>query len=103
MVYVLDIDGHPLMPTRRSGKVRRMLNDKQAKVVKRCPFTIQLLYKSTTGTQPVSLGIDAGSRQSGFFDIRTLSGDKVNKGSISCKKLQLVEKGKFMLTERRAV
>ena len=44
-----------------------------------------------------------GRRQSGFFDIRTLSGDKVNKGSISCKKLQLVEKGKFMLTERRAV
>lgn len=65
MVYVLDIDGHPLMPTGRSGKVRRMLNDKQAKVVKRCPFTIQLLYKSTTGTQPVSLGIDAGSRHIG--------------------------------------
>lgn len=65
MVYVLDINGHPLMPTRRSGKVRRMLNNKQAKVVKRCPFTIQLLYKSTTGTQPVSLGIDAGSRHIG--------------------------------------
>lgn len=65
MVYVLDINGHPLMPTRRSGKVRRMLKNKQAKVVKRCPFTIQLLYKSTTGTQPVSLGIDAGSRHIG--------------------------------------
>ena len=30
-----------------------------------CPFTIQLLYDSTDYTQPVSLGIDAGSRHIG--------------------------------------
>ena len=44
-VYVLDIDGQPLMPTTRFGKVRRLLRDKKAKVVKRCPFTIKLLYE----------------------------------------------------------
>lgn len=66
MVYVLDINGQPLMPTTRHGKVRKLLNSHLAKVVKRCPFTIQLLYQSTKETQPVSLGVDAGSRHIGL-------------------------------------
>ena len=66
MVYVLDTDGQPLMPTTRHGKVRRLLNSHLAKVVKRCPFTIQLLYQSTKETQPVSLGVDAGSKHIGL-------------------------------------
>ena len=66
MVYVLDIDGQPLMPTTRHGKVRRLLNSHLAKVVKRCPFTIQLLYQTTKETQPVSLGVDAGSKHIGL-------------------------------------
>lgn len=65
MVYVLDKNGHPLMPTNRHGKVRRMLKSGNAKVIRRCPFTIQLLYDSTDYTQPVNLGIDAGSRHIG--------------------------------------
>ena len=32
-VYVLDVDGKPLMPTCRYGKVRRMLKSGQAKAV----------------------------------------------------------------------
>ena len=32
LTYVLDIDGNPLMPTRRCGKVRRLLKAKKAKV-----------------------------------------------------------------------
>lgn len=43
-----------------------------------------------------------GRRTSGFFDIRNLSGDKVNKGSISFKKLKLVETKKYYLVERRS-
>lgn len=66
MVYVLDINGQPLMPTTRHGKVRRLLNSHLAKVVKRCSFTIQLLYQSTKETQPVSLGVDAGSKHIGL-------------------------------------
>ena len=65
MVYVINKDGSPLMPTKRYGKVRRMLKSGKAKVINRCPFTIQLLYKSTAFTQPVSLGIDAGSKTIG--------------------------------------
>ena len=66
MVYVLNIDGQPIMPTSRYGKVRRLLNSNNAKVVKRCPFTIQLLYKSTNCTQPITLGVDAGSKHIGL-------------------------------------
>lgn len=65
MIYVLDIDGNPLMPTERHGKVRRLLKEKKAKVVKRCPFTIQLLYDSTRYVQEINLGIDAGSKHIG--------------------------------------
>ena len=44
-----------------------------------------------------------GRRSSGFFDIRNLSGEKANKGSINCKKLKLLEKGKYYLIERRMI
>lgn len=66
MVYVLNINGQPLMPTNRHGKVRHLLKDDKAKVVKRCPFTIQLLYSSTNYTQQISLGVDAGSKHIGL-------------------------------------
>lgn len=42
-----------------------------------------------------------GRRNSGFFDIRTLDGTKVNKGSVNCKSFKLIEKRKSLLTERR--
>lgn len=54
------------MPTERYGKVRRLLNTNKARVIKRCPFTIQLMYESTTHTQNVSLGVDAGSKHIGI-------------------------------------
>ena len=67
LVYVLDINGHPLMPTGRFGKVRRMLRDGQAKVVKRTPFTIELLYETESEIlQPITLGVDAGSKMIGL-------------------------------------
>ena len=66
MVYVLDIDGNPIMPTRRHGHVRRLLREGKAHVVRRCPFTIQLDYETTSHTQEVSLGVDAGSKTIGL-------------------------------------
>lgn len=61
MVYVLNKNGQPLMPTNRHGKVKHLLKGGKAKVVKRCPFTIQLLYDSTNYTQNLILGVDTGS------------------------------------------
>lgn len=49
------------MPTERHGKVRRLLREGHAHIVRLQPFTIQLNYESTTYKQEVSLGIDAGS------------------------------------------
>ena len=66
LVYVLDVNGQPLMPTSRCGKVKHLLNSGKAKVVKRCPFTIQLTYQTTNYTQPISLGVDAGSQHIGL-------------------------------------
>ena len=66
MVYVISKDGKPLMPTERHGKVRRMLKNGEAKVVKRTPFTIQLLRDSKEFVQPVNLGVDAGSKHIGL-------------------------------------
>ena len=66
MVYVLSQDGKPLMPTTRCGKVYRMLKNKQAKVVSKCPFTIQLLYEPETNVvQEIVLGVDTGSKNVG--------------------------------------
>lgn len=61
MVYVIGQNGQPLMPTNRHGKVKHLLKSGKAKVVKRCPFTIKLLYSSTNYTQNQTLGVDTGS------------------------------------------
>ena len=74
-VYVLDMDGQPLMPTSRFGKVRRLLRDKKAKVVRSCPFTIRLLYEPKTKiVQDVVLGVDTGSKHVG---VACVGNDKV--------------------------
>lgn len=59
-VCVLSKNGERLMPTIRLGKVRHLLKDGKAKIVKHHPFTIQLLYDSKTNTQPIEICEDVG-------------------------------------------
>ena len=67
ITYVLNQDGQPLMPTTRCGKVRRLLNSGQARVVRKRPFTIQLNYEPKTNVvQDLTLGVDAGSKTIGL-------------------------------------
>lgn len=66
MIYVLNQNGQPLMPTKNHAKVRILLKSKKAKVIRRCPFTIQLAYSSTNYTQNINLGVDAGSKHIGI-------------------------------------
>lgn len=66
MVYVQDIDGKPMMPTTRHGKVRRLLKDSKAVVVNTCPFTIKLMYKTSDYKQEIVLGVDAGTKHVGL-------------------------------------
>ena len=54
------------MPTARFGKVRRLLKTKKAKVVRREPFTIKLLYEPETNVvQECYCGVDTGSKHIG--------------------------------------
>ena len=65
-VYVISQDGQSLMPTSRFGKVRRLLRDNKAKVIRRCPFTIKLLYEpERLVVQEIVLGQDTGSKYVG--------------------------------------
>ena len=65
MVYVIAKSGKPLMPC-KEAKARHLLRDGKARVVKREPFTIQLLYDCQEKTQDVVLGVDAGSKHIGL-------------------------------------
>ncbi len=65
VVYVLNKNGQPLMPIRRCGKVRRLLNSKKAKVVRREPFTIKLLFDADENISELTLGVDTGSSKIG--------------------------------------
>ena len=65
MIYVRSKEGNVLMPTERCGKIGYLIRHGKAHVVSRVPFVVQLDYGSTTYTQDVSLGIDAGSKHIG--------------------------------------
>ena len=64
-VYVLNKHGEPLMPC-SPGKARLLLKQQKAHVVKRTPFTIKLLYGGAGYKQPITLGVDAGSKHVGL-------------------------------------
>lgn len=66
MVYVLNMLGQPIMPTTDYRKVRLLLKQGKAIVVKRKPFTIRLTVRVKTYIQPVILGVDAGSKTVGL-------------------------------------
>lgn len=69
MVYVLNKEGKPLMPTKRHRKVRLWLNNNEAKVVRRKPFTIQLLFDTTEYVQDITRGVDSGYSHIGISAI----------------------------------
>lgn len=65
MVYVQNIHGEPLMPC-REAKARKLLKCQKAYAVKRTPFTIRLTFECENRTQPITLGVDAGSKYIGL-------------------------------------
>lgn len=83
MVYILNKDGKPLMPTKRRGKVRHLLETNKARVYKRTPFTIQLLYDTGNYKQEIVLGVDAGSKMIGLSAITKK--DEVYSGEVECR------------------
>lgn len=65
MVYVLNLCMDPLMPC-KEAKARKLLKSGKAKIIKRNPFTIQLLFECENVTQDIVLGVDAGSKHIGL-------------------------------------
>src|SRR5437764_112386 len=65
IVYVVNQNGHPLMPC-TPCKARKLLRDGRARVKKRSPFTIQLLWNCEEHVQDVVVGIDKGSHVTGL-------------------------------------
>jgi len=64
-VCVINKDGKPLMPC-KPAKARRLLKQQKAEVLRRTPFTIQLLWDCEHNTQKTVLGIDSGYGHVGF-------------------------------------
>ena len=61
MVYVINQNGKPLMPC-KPAKARHLSEKGKAKVIKRAPFTIKLLWDCEENTQEVVAGMDTGSK-----------------------------------------
>ncbi|MEG1725883.1 MAG: RNA-guided endonuclease IscB [Anaerovoracaceae bacterium] len=64
MTYVISKENKPLMPC-SNAIARLLLKQGKAKVKRRTPFTIKLLYETTKYTQDCTLGIDTGSSHVG--------------------------------------
>lgn len=60
LVYIIDASGRPLMPTRRIGHIKRLLNRGAARIATKVPFTVQLKYETAGITQPLHGGTDPG-------------------------------------------
>jgi hypothetical protein len=68
IVFVLSIDGSPLMPC-TYAKARHLLEGGKAKVVKLNPFVIRLKFECENKVQKMRLGVDAGYKTVGFSAI----------------------------------
>jgi hypothetical protein len=66
MVFVLNVDGAPLMPC-LPVIARLLLKVEHARVVRITPFTIRLTREpETKHVKELTIGVDAGSRRAGF-------------------------------------
>lgn len=104
LVYVVNHNGNPLMPCQPS-KARKLLRDRRAKVVKRSPFTIQLLWDCEEHVQEVVVGIDKGHfvkqinsiYSNGYLAFRRVKGEPFQALPRDC---QLLERGQTILWEK---
>ena len=64
LVFILSMQGVPLMPC-RPRKARILLSSGKAKVVRKTPFVIHLIFGSMGYLQPITAGMDSGSKYIG--------------------------------------
>ena len=63
--HVISANGERLMPTRKFGLIRHLLEDGKARIFCRDPFTVQLLYDTTSYVQPIEKCQDTGYQHIG--------------------------------------
>lgn len=84
MVYVLNQNNEPLMPC-SNVIARLLLKQKKAKVKRKTPFTIKLLYPTDNYTQELTLGIDTGSKTIGSAVFNNISHDIIYLSEIEIR------------------
>ncbi|MCL2313567.1 MAG: RNA-guided endonuclease IscB [Firmicutes bacterium] len=84
-VYVLSKDNKPLMPT-NGVKAAMLLKKNIAKVVRKTPFTIKLLFEPKTNyVQPLTLGVDLGSKFIGSAVKNEINDDVIYKSQVELR------------------
>ena len=103
MVYVLNKNGKPLMPTDRYGHIRWLIKNKKAVPVCNNPFTIKLKYDTLNIIQSLTLGIDVGRENIGL-GISNNKGDCLFLANVQTNNKQVtknMQKRKNYRQERR--
>jgi hypothetical protein len=93
IVYVLNIEGNPLMPC-KPAKARKLIKNKKAIIFKLYPFTIKLNFECENKVQPITLGIDSGFKNIGFSCV-------TEKSELISGTVVLDDKTSERLTEKR--
>jgi hypothetical protein len=100
LVFVLNVEGQPLMPT-KPARARKMVENGKAKIVKLYPFTIKLNFECENKVQNVTLGIDTGYKNIGFSCVtevkELISGTIILDGRTSSR---LTEKSMYRRVRR---
>ena len=95
-IYVLNASGKPLMPTTRTGHVRRLLNAGKARIVSHVPYTIQLKYETEDKVQPLYGGIDPGRTNIGTAVV-TETGKVLYRGHLQTRNKEVPK----LMSERK--
>jgi hypothetical protein len=83
-VFVIDIDGKPLLPT-HPARARQLLRDAKATSYQIMPFTIQLTRHVENAVRDLTVGIDDGAKEVGIAVVDEASQKVVFAGTIKLR------------------
>jgi hypothetical protein len=83
-VFVVDIDGKPLLPT-HPARARQLLIDGKAKPYQMLPFTIQLTRRVENAVRDLTVGIDDGAKAVGIAVVDETTHKVVFAGTIKLR------------------
>ena len=95
-IYVINDNGHPLMPTKRKRHIQHLLKTGRAVVIALVPFTVKLKYHSTENIQNLYGGTDPGRTNIGMAVI-TENGEVVYKAYVETRNKEIPK----LMKERR--